>query len=330
MEIKDLTQDQIALLVEQVARRVAERLQQEDATTSAPSSPQKAAIGSPASGAVGCPVPASPADYAAAAAIQSGATTSAQTTTPTEKVADAKQILSTGASRVGSQSGTYEHCGDIAHYIDHTQLKPNAKQEEIEMLCAEARQHKFASVCINPAYVALCSQLLAGSGVKVCTVIGFPLGSATTESKAFETRDAIRNGAEEIDMVINIGMLRSGNYDYVFNDIRAVVVAAQGLTVKAIIETAQLIDDEKIAACVLAKAAGSDFVKTSTGFGGGGATAKDVALMRRIVGPKMGIKAAGGIRDCASASEMIAAGATRIGASASVAIVKGEQSKSSY
>ncbi|MFH0792793.1 MAG: deoxyribose-phosphate aldolase, partial [bacterium] len=215
----------------------------------------------------------------------------------------------------------------MAHVIDHTQLKPNAKQEEIEQLCAEALQHKFASVCINPAYVPLCSQLLAGSGVKVCTVIGFPLGSATTESKAFETRDAIRNGADEIDMVINIGQLRSGNYDYVYNDIRAVVVAAQGQTVKVIIETAQLTDDEKIAACVLAKSAGSDFVKTSTGCGGGGATAKDVALMRRVVGPKMGIKAAGGIRDCESASEMLAAGATRIGASASVAIVKGEKSK---
>ena len=212
---------------------------------------------------------------------------------------------------------------EMARLIDHTLLKPNATDDQIEKLCKEAIEFGFASVCVNSAYVPLASRLLRGSGVKVCTVVGFPLGAMSTEAKAFETRDAVAKGADEIDMVINVGKLKSGDYRYVVQDIEAVVRAAQGRCVKVILETASLTDDEKIAGCILAKAGGADYVKTSTGFGSGGATVEDVALMRRVVGPTMGVKAAGGIRTAEAAKKMISAGATRIGASASVAIVKG-------
>ncbi|MGI8906894.1 MAG: deoxyribose-phosphate aldolase [Candidatus Sumerlaeaceae bacterium] len=221
-------------------------------------------------------------------------------------------------------------CGDLAPYIDHTLLKADATETEVEKLCAEARKHKFASVCVNTSYVETCARLLAGSGVKVCCVVGFPLGAMSTDAKAFETRTAVSQGADEVDMVINVGKLESGNYAYTYEDIRAVVKAASGNTVKVILETSLLNEDQKIAACVLAKAAGSDFVKTSTGFSTGGATPEDVALMRRIVGDQMGVKASGGIRDCGTAQTMINSGATRIGASASVGIVKGQQGKGSY
>ncbi|MBI5245145.1 MAG: deoxyribose-phosphate aldolase [Elusimicrobia bacterium] len=205
--------------------------------------------------------------------------------------------------------------------VDHTLLKPNATQDEIVKLCEEARKHSFASVCVNPSYVPLCAKLLKGSLVKVCTVIGFPLGSTTPTVKAIEARDAIANGAEEIDMVINVGALKSGNDAFVKDDIRAVREATRGRVLKVILETALLTKDEKVRACRMAKEVGADFVKTSTGFGGGGATVEDIKLMRETVGPLMGVKASGGIRDCATAQAMVQAGATRLGTSASVAIV---------
>ncbi|MCL6615313.1 MAG: deoxyribose-phosphate aldolase [Firmicutes bacterium] len=208
--------------------------------------------------------------------------------------------------------------------IDHTLLKPEATKAEIERLCEEAKQYSFWSVCINPGNVRLAAKLLRGSGVKVCTVIGFPLGATTPMVKAMETRDAIANGADEVDMVINVGALKSGDYDLCARDIKAVVEAASGQAlVKVIIETCLLSDDEKRKACLLAKNAGADFVKTSTGFGKGGATVEDVTLMRQVVGAAMGVKAAGGIRDRATAEKMIAAGANRLGTSAGVAIVTG-------
>ena len=208
----------------------------------------------------------------------------------------------------------------LASMIDHTLLKPEATRAQVEQVCDEAKQHGFASVCVNPTHVRLCAQRLKGSPVKVCTVVGFPLGATLSKVKAFETQQALEAGATEIDMVINIGALKSRDNDLVARDLAAVVRAAHAgnALVKVIIEAALLSDDEKITACQLAQSAGADFVKTSTGFGPGGATVEDVALMRRAVGPAMGIKAAGGIRTLADAQKMIAAGATRIGASASV------------
>ncbi len=211
----------------------------------------------------------------------------------------------------------------LASYIDHTLLKPDATAEAIDALCREAVQHNFASVCVNPVYVAQAVKNMADSGIPVAAVVGFPLGANSSEIKAAETRDVVAQGAREIDMVINVGALKNGDYQRVFRDIEAVVRAAQNYPVKVILETALLTEDQKITACVLAKAAGAAFVKTSTGFGPAGATVEDIKLMRRIVGPNMGIKASGGIRDAATARAMIDAGATRLGASASVAIVKG-------
>ncbi|MFB3897688.1 MAG: deoxyribose-phosphate aldolase [bacterium] len=211
----------------------------------------------------------------------------------------------------------------MAKLIDHTLLKPAATMEEIIKLCQEAKQFGFATVCINPTYVKLAKEQLLGTPVKVCTVVGFPLGATTTTSKVCETLQAVVDGADEIDMVINIGLLKSGKYKEVEEDIHAVVQACQGRVSKVIIETALLSDEEKVTASILAKAAGADYVKTSTGFASGGATAKDVALMRKAVGPDMGVKASGGIRDTAMAASMIQAGATRLGTSASIAIVKG-------
>lgn len=213
---------------------------------------------------------------------------------------------------------------DFAKYIDHTLLKPEATVKQIVDLCAEAREYNFASVCINPTHVKLAAQLLRDSPVKVCTVIGFPLGANTTTVKRYETQQALADGATEVDMVINIGALKSGNTDLVEKDIAEVCqVAHAGEAIcKVILETALLTDDEKAQVCLLAKKAGADFVKTSTGFGGGGATVHDVALMRQAVGPSLGVKASGGIRTFADAREMIAAGATRIGASAGVKIIQ--------
>jgi deoxyribose-phosphate aldolase len=213
---------------------------------------------------------------------------------------------------------------DIAKYIDHTLLKPDATPTEIERLCQEAREYGFAAVCVNPPFAKLCADLLRGTDVAVAVVVGFPLGAHTTATKVFETEQAIVEGASEIDMVINIGALKARRDDYVREDIRNVVEAAHRLTaiVKVIIEAALLSDDEKTRACKLAMQAGADFVKTSTGFGPGGATVHDVELMRRTVGPGLGVKAAGGVKTLSQAQEMIAAGATRIGASAGVKIVQ--------
>ncbi|MDT9757043.1 deoxyribose-phosphate aldolase [Heyndrickxia coagulans] len=210
---------------------------------------------------------------------------------------------------------------NLAAYIDHTLLKPEATEKDILKLTAEAAQYHFASVCIHPYWVKLATRELAGTGVKVCTVIGFPLGATTAETKAFETKKAIGDGADEIDMVINIGALKSGNTEAVEADIRAVVEAAQGKLVKVIIETCLLTNEEKELACRLAVKAGAHFVKTSTGFSTGGATIEDVKLMRQTVGDKAGVKASGGIHTKAEAEAMIEAGATRIGASSGVKIV---------
>lgn len=249
-----------------------------------------------------------------------------------DQPAAVKNIIENGAERIAAGLGVGNELGDInlARMIDHTLLKPDATVQEIEVLCKEARQYSFASVCVNPGYVALCSKLLKGTIVKVCTVIGFPLGANKTEVKRQEAEIALSEGAEEIDMVINIGMLKSGNYELVFNDINQIVLAAKrnNAICKVIIETALLTDEEKIKACVIAKEAKADFVKTSTGFSKGGATAGDVALMRKVVGSSVGVKASGGIRTVEDAETMIASGADRIGASASVKIVNRDSSKS--
>jgi len=238
-----------------------------------------------------------------------------------------RKFMDFGVDRIGIEDGTGGECvpEDIARCIDHTVLKPDTTEDDIIKLCSEAREFQFASVCISPSYVALSARELAGSKVKVCTVVGFPSGAHMPEIKAMETRRAIRDGAKEIDMVINIGALKSGNDDLVFRDIRAVVEAcADGsATSKVIIEAALLNDDEKVRACTLAKKARANYVKTSTGFGPGGATAEDVALMSKIVGQAgIGVKAAGGIKSFDDAQKMIEAGATRLGASAGIKILQ--------
>lgn len=210
----------------------------------------------------------------------------------------------------------------IASIIDHTILKPEAGEADVERICSEAVKYGFASVCVNPCYVKMCSKLLSGSSVKVCTVIGFPLGANTTETKVFEATKAVEEGAHEVDMVINMGALKDKKYDYVLNDIKSVVEAVKDRAiVKVILETCLLDDDEKVKACEIAQKAGAAFVKTSTGFNKGGATAHDVALMRKTVGDSMGVKASGGVRTYDDAVKMIEAGASRIGASASVKII---------
>ncbi len=219
----------------------------------------------------------------------------------------------------------------LAKMIDHTLLRADATQSEMAKLTEEAKQYQFASVCVNPGWVAYAAEQLQGTGVDICTVIGFPLGASTSETKAFETKDAIAKGATEVDMVINISALKDGKDDAVEQDIRAVVEAAAGKAlVKVIIETCLLTDEEKVRACQAAVKAGADFVKTSTGFSTGGATPEDIALMRRTVGPDVGVKASGGVRSLEDMQKMIAAGATRIGASSGVKIMQGEQSTSNY
>ena len=237
----------------------------------------------------------------------------------------ARRIIDAGAARLTARGlNAADVPSDIAGYIDHTLLKPEATAAEIDKLCQEAREFHFAAVCVNPPFVKQCAELLRGSGVEIATVVGFPLGAHTTATKVFETEQAIVDGATEIDMVINIGALKAKRDEYVREDIRAVVDAAhrQGAIVKVIIEAALLNDEEKIRASRWSKEAGADFVKTSTGFGPGGATAHDVALMRETVGPNLGVKAAGGVKNLEQAQEMIKAGATRIGASAGVKIVQ--------
>lgn len=237
----------------------------------------------------------------------------------------AGRVVSAGADRLSSTVGIIPQDINLAKMIDHTMLKPDATRDQIAQLCFEARKHGFASVCINPTWVELCAELLKGSPVKVCTVIGFPLGASSPEVKSYETRVAIEQGATEIDMVINIGALKARDLELVARDIQGVVAAAhaRGAIVKVIIEAVLLTDEEKTIACLLSKEAGADFVKTSTGFASGGATVHDVELMRRVVGPEMGVKAAGGVRTFEDAENMIKAGATRIGASAGVKIIQG-------
>jgi deoxyribose-phosphate aldolase len=236
------------------------------------------------------------------------------------------EVVSAGASRLTSQLGSIPEDPDIASMIDHTLLKPDATADQIAQLCYEARKFHFASVCVNPTHVKLCAELLQGTKVKVCTVIGFPLGASAPEVKTFEAQTALKDGATEIDMVINIGAVKAGDLTLVARDIYEVVkvVHAAGAIVKVIIETALLNDEEKVTACLLSKEAGADFVKTSTGFSGGGATVEDINLMRRVVGPDMGVKASGGVRDFEDARNMVKAGATRLGASAGVKIVQGQ------
>lgn len=245
--------------------------------------------------------------------------------TGTRSAEETRLLHAAGASRVVATMGYCPDSDGLASLIDHTLLKPDATREEVEQLCREAGQFCFASVCVNPNWVALCRELLRDSGVKVCTVIGFPLGAHLPDTKAYEARRAIEQGAEEVDMVINIGALKSRDYALVEQDIHGVVAASTGrAVVKVILETSLLSRDEKVMGCTLAKAAGADFVKTSTGFGGGGATVEDVTLMRETVGPEMGVKASGGVRTREDAEKMVAAGATRLGASAGVKIVRGE------
>ena len=240
-----------------------------------------------------------------------------------------RHLLDSGAQRIGAKAGIDGAKIDakLAALIDHTLLKPDATAEQLIKVCQEAKQYGFATVCVNSANIPLVARQLRGSPVLPIAVVGFPLGAATARAKAFEAREAIAAGAREIDMVINIGALKSKDYRSVFEDIKAVVDASKPHKVKVIIETSQLNDEEKVTACALAKTAGAAFVKTSTGFSGGGATVEDIALMRRVVGSDMAVKASGGIRTREDAQKMIQAGADRIGASASVAIVTGQEGK---
>lgn len=239
---------------------------------------------------------------------------------------------STAGTATGSASPGHGGAGNIAAFIDHTLLKPEASEAEILKVCAEAAEYQFKSVCVNPIWVKTVKNALRGSGVLTCSVIGFPLGATPTDVKVFEARGAVLDGADEIDMVINIAAARAQDKGALVDDIRAVAetVHAGEAILKVIIETALLDDAQKVLACEAAVEAGADFVKTSTGFNGGGATVEDVTLMRRTVGPQLGVKASGGVRSLADAQAMIAAGATRIGASSGIAIVKGEQGSSAY
>lgn len=243
-----------------------------------------------------------------------------------------QSALDAGACRLAVRGANATQLGTLGAAIDHTLLKPDATAGEIDALCDEALTHQFASVCVNGSWVKRCAEILQGSGVLVCTVVGFPLGASVPEVKAYEARRAIEDGACEVDMVINVGALKSGDDAFVRRDIASLAEVCHrlGARLKVILETCLLTDEEKVRACRLSKEAGADFVKTSTGFSKGGATLEDVALMRRTVGPSMGVKASGGVRDQEAAKAMLAAGATRIGASASVAIVGGGESSGGY
>jgi deoxyribose-phosphate aldolase len=245
-----------------------------------------------------------------------------------KRPADVQKLVENGASRLSSTVGVRPSDDSVAGLIDHTLLKPDAKAEDIKRLASEAMEFGFATVCVNPCYVKLASDLLKLSEVKVCTVVGFPLGANTPEVKVYETKKGIMDGAREIDMVINVGALKSKDYGLVEKDIRGVVEACgRRIVTKVIIETCFLSNEEKVKACTLAKAAGADYVKTSTGFGTGGATIEDVRLMREVVGEEMGVKASGGIKTPEDAAAMVEAGATRLGTSASVKIVRGPERK---
>jgi len=245
---------------------------------------------------------------------------------------DVRPVLEAGACRVAVRNCNAEVLASVGSTIDHTLLKADATAAEVDKICDEALRNRFASVCVNGTWVKRCAEILAGSGVLVCTVVGFPLGASAPEVKAYETQRAIEDGACEVDMVLNIGALKSGDDDFVRRDIAGLAETCHrlGARLKVILETCLLTEEEKVRACLLSKQAGADFVKTSTGFSTGGATVEDVALMRRTVGPVMGVKASGGVRDSEAAEAMLRAGATRIGASASVAIVQGGEGGSGY
>jgi len=310
-------------LVDLITRKVMEEMKR--APAGVPSSPRSAA-------APPIPIPRPPAppvmsehDPETCERCRTFGVCAVQTPEETRVLAEA------GANRVVSTLGYCPASDGLGSIIDHTLLKPEARREDIELLCREAAQFCFASVCVNPNWVPLCRDMLRGSGVKVCTVVGFPLGAHLPDVKAYEARRAVEQGAEEVDMVINIGALKSKDYALVEQDIRGVVEASGPRTiVKVILETSLLGHDEKVMGCTLAKAAGADYVKTSTGFSTGGATVEDVRLMRETVGPEIGVKASGGIRTKEDAEAMIQAGATRLGASAGVKIVRGEAGDSKY
>lgn len=288
-------------IVEKITERVVERLKQEGLSPA------------PAGGAVVCPL-------GNEACVHCGLC-------PVKAKGAVENIIREGAVRIGGGPGVGD-AGvdkDLASIIDHTLLKPDATRDDLIKICDEARKFGFSTVCVNSSNIPLVARQLKGSGVKPIAVVGFPLGAASPYAKAFEAKEAIRNGAREVDMVINIGAMKSREYKLVYEDIKGVVAASVPYPVKVIIETSDLDYDEKVAACVLAKTAGAAFVKTSTGFGKGGATAEDVALIRKVVGHDMEIKASGGIRTKEEAEAMVKAGATRIGASASVAIVTGKK-----
>lgn len=248
----------------------------------------------------------------------------------TRRTEEPRKRAPRGRNYQSSKREDAQPSAELAGLIDHTLLKPDASREELEKLCTEARKYGFATVCVNATNVRFAAALLEGCSTMAIAVVGFPLGAMTPGAKAFETREAVRNGAGEIDMVINIGAMKSKDYGLVLEDIAAVVSAAEPKPVKVILETASLDHDEKVIACALSKIAGAAFVKTSTGFGSGGATAEDIELMRNVVGPEMGVKASGGVRTREDVESMVQAGATRVGASASVAIVTGEKAKKTY
>lgn len=243
---------------------------------------------------------------------------------------EVEALRAAGAARLSAATGIGNVRTDLARMIDHTMLKPEVTRDQLRTLCEEAVRYRFYSVCVNSSNIRFCANLLRGTDVLPIAVVGFPLGAMAPQAKAFEARQAIRDGAREIDMVINIGKLKNGDFDCVFEDIVSVVAASKPYPVKVIIETSALTDEEKVAASALSAAAGARFVKTSTGFGKGGATVDDIRLIRRVVGDRVEIKASGGVHDAAGADALVAAGATRIGASASVVIVTGGTSKSAY
>ena len=300
-------------LIDLITRKVLEELGAESRPAGAPPASAAGAVAAPG------PAPADAHDPETCDRCRSFGVCAVRSPAETRALADA------GASRVVATVGYCPASDGLASLIDHTLLKPDATREQIETLCREAAQYCFASVCVNPNWVPLCRELLRGTGVKVCTVIGFPSGAHAPDVKAYEARRAVEQGAEEVDMVINIGALKSKDYALVEQDIRGVVQAVgKDTVVKVILETSLLTRDEKIMGSSLAKAAGADFVKTSTGFASGGATVEDVRLMRETVGPDIGVKASGGIRSKEDVEAMVEAGATRIGASAGVKIVRGD------
>ncbi len=313
-------------LIDLITQRILDALKRRPAASAPAAESAGPAPPGPASAAATAPAPAPGAEHDEAATRERLKMFSVSGTQGPEET---RVLAAAGAERVVATTGYCPASDGLASLIDHTLLKPDAKREDVEKLCREAAQFCFASVCVNPNWVPLCRDLLRGSGVKVCTVIGFPFGSHLPDVKAYEARRAVEQGAEEVDMVINIGALKSKDYATVEKDIAGVVQAVGKHTlVKVILETAMLTREEKIMACSLAKAAGADFVKTSTGYGGGGATVDDIRLMRETVGPEVGVKASGGIRTKEDVDAMVAAGATRIGASAGVKIVRGEKTES--